>query len=169
MYCRACLVHKFAIMNVIIFGDESAWCDAGTSINWSAGCSASSTALGVHEVTLSGSGRRAGAAKKGAPTPKTRSSLCKAAMFKRWLQLSPACSWCQDRVKGQCSITLEPGQTPGGKSSQELLYCNAKRCAGGGSYAQSWEALKQDASVFERWLQKPSELEEFPVASWLGT
>ena len=141
-------------------------CGAGTSINWSAGCSTSSATPGVHEVTLSGSGRRAGAAKKGPPTLKTRSSLCKAAMFRRWLHLSAARRWVQDRARG---VPVGIGETDDSTLLEEVLYGDAKGCAGGGAYAQSWMALKQDTSMFERWLQKPSDLEHFKQATWLDT
>lgn len=149
--------------------DVLALCFAGTSVNWSAGASASAATLAVHEVTLSGSGRKAGAAKKGPATLKTRSSLCKAVMFSRWLQLSASCSWNEDSAGGECSVTLGSGQLPNGRSRQDMLYCDAKRCAGRGYYAESWSTLKKDARVFERWLQKPAELEGFIQAPWLGT
>lgn len=56
-----------------------------------------------------------------------------------------------------------------GTSPKEVLYGDAKGCAGGGAYAQSWKALKQDTSMFERWLQKPPDLEHFKQAPWLDT
>ena len=46
-----------------------------------------SSPFGCQQVTLAGSGRRAGVPKRGpfAMSPKTRSSLCKAAMLQRFL------------------------------------------------------------------------------------
>ena len=129
---------------------------AGTSINWSAGVSRGAAAQ--LEVTLSGSGRKAGAAKTAALATSFKSmpSLCKAAMLQRWHTLRAASrhvAACEAGFTLEASADCNEGEGPS--------YSAAKCAAGGGRYARCWAALRRDPSPFACWVLKPMQLEMF--------
>ena len=133
---------------------------AGTSVNWSAATRHSGAAAQL-EVTLSGSGRKAGAAKTATATASVRSmpSLCKAAMLQRWhaLRAASQASCATDAADSEaegCDACADSGR-PG--------YGAVKSAAGGGWYARSWAALRREPSPFACWVPKPQQHEKFPV------
>ena len=123
----------------------------------------------MHEVTLSGSGRKAGAAKKGPATPKTRSRLCKAAMFGQWAQMSMLSGSSQSRADSQLGGEAPTNQVHVNELDKTLFYCNAKRLAGGSAYAESWCTINREVETFKSWLCSPPQLEEFLLQTmWLN-
>lgn len=130
---------------------------AGTSINWSA--AASRCTAPVLEVTLSGSGRKAGAGKAAvaARSAKATPSLCKAAMLRRWQGL-----------RGASAGTHGDSEAPrwaeaGSDAADQPSYRAAKLAACGGHYARCWASLRREPSPFALWVLKPERLEAFKL------
>ena len=109
------------------------------------------------EVTLSGSGRKAGAGKaaSAARSDKTMPSLSKAAMLRRWHALGAAAAG--QRCDGDSRHTTAIDSA----AADQLSYHGAKVAAGDGRYARCWVALKREPSLFAAWVPKPQRLELF--------
>ncbi len=127
----------------------------GTSINWSA--VACRGAAPVLEVTLSGSGRKAGAGKaaSAARSDKTTPSLCKAAMLQRWHALRAAAAGKHGGSDARHVNVID------GAAAENLSYHAAKVAAGDGHYVRFWASLRQEPSLFALWVPKPQRLEMF--------
>ena len=142
---------------VAVIGTPNTRIIAGTSINWSAAVSRG--AVAQREVTLSGSGRKAGVGKTAAAatSPKSMPSLCKAAMLQRWHALRAAlrndAAGCGAGLASESSADCEAAEGPS--------YGAAKKAAGGGRYARCWAALRQDPSPLSCWVPKPRQHELF--------
>ena len=127
----------------------------GTSINWSA--AAWRGAAPALEVTLSGSGRKAGAGKaaSAARSDKTMPSLCKAAMLQRWhaLRAAAATKRCDSDARHVAAVDSD--------AAKQVSYRAAKVAAGDGQYVRCWASLRQEPSPFALWVPKPQRLEAF--------
>ena len=131
---------------------------AGTSISWTAASSADARCMARHEVSLSASGRKAGACKVGPASFKTRSGLCKAAMFGRWKQLLTSYGRTGPARLRPESADVSSVAWPA--SQEPHSYHAAKQSAGSGDYFKAWKALRQNG-FYANWLHKPAELEAF--------
>lgn len=103
----------------------------GFSISWDAS--------GRHEVLLGTTGRRQGTSRKGALSVATRSSLCRAAFFDRFKQLSALFGGLSDIMS--------------------LSYGEAKKATMVHNKARS--VFFEGSFVFAEWLKKPSGLQDF--------
>ena len=109
------------------------------------------------EVTLSASGRKAGAGKAAiaARSDKTMPSLCKAAMLRRRHALRAAAAGEHGDSDSREVAVVD------GAAADQLSYRDAKVAAGDGRYTRCWAAVRREPSPFALWVVKPQRLEMF--------
>ncbi len=108
-------------------------------------------------MTLSGSGRKAGAGKaaSAARSEKTTPSLCKAAMLQRWHGLRAAAAGKHGASDARHVAVVDSA------AAEQLSYHAAKSAAGDGRYKRCWASLRREPSPFALWVPKPQRLEMF--------
>eukprot|EP00878_Enallax_costatus_P028604 GHUV01030906.1.p1 GENE.GHUV01030906.1~~GHUV01030906.1.p1 ORF type:complete len:184 (+),score=30.61 GHUV01030906.1:320-871(+) len=144
-------------------------CNTGSSVNWNcqlpllsawaAPVNKASAAAGAHEATLAATGRKLGAAKKvpSGSNTKTRSRLCSAAMFERWLGLLSAVPQLQllpSSLHEQDSCPAGPEAADSTRSQFTICTYRRRKQQDGQKYQAAWAALRQGPSVFAKWLHK---------------